>query len=234
VVPQVTAPSQFDTEEIKEVIDKYPGLAVTSSGEVAGRLDFDAIFEQRRIEDSFLISVRPPVSLASRIPSVFETGGRLDAIAKARGIRDLRDLHLSPGGAICLCVKQEELERAPPGSSLLHFIDALVIPYFFAVSHFDSTGERWIWGEYSHGVAGMLEYYADTRRVVTPEDADLLTQTLLQDRQAGIDWAKQVRSPSAKRLCPCGSGKRTGECHRRALKGAQFVAIEFGRLKSKR
>src|ERR1700684_1267857 len=96
------------------------------------------------------------------MPALFETGGRTAAIAAKYGIEDHRDLHRNPGtGAACLCVKQEERRRFPKGANLPHFIEELVVPYLFGLSHFDDHG-KWPWPDFSHGTLGIAEYYAET------------------------------------------------------------------------
>lgn len=154
-----------------------------------------------------------PADYPASMPSLRETSGRTAAIAAKYRIEDQRDLHRNPGtGTACLCVKQEERRRFPNGARLLHFIQELVVPYLFGLSHFDEHG-KWPWPDRSHGALGAIEYYAET---AGEPSAELIWETvdLLKGDASWRGLRKQIRKPSAMRACVCGSRKPISRCHK--------------------
>ncbi len=203
----------FSTEEIAAVGNRYPQLRVTEDGVLEGVLDLHAIYNGEERRDAFHVRIIAPSDYPGSMPSLIETGGRTAAIAAKHGIGDHRDLHRNPGtGTACLCVKPEERRRFPKGSDLPRFIEELVVPYLFGLSHFDEHG-KWPWPDYSHGALGIVEYYADAADAPSIESIGSTLDLLKQD----VSWRelrREIRKPSAMRMCVCGSRKPVSRCHK--------------------
>lgn len=203
----------FTAEEISEVKQRYPRLRPVENGVAEGVLDLHAVYDGEERRDAFQVRIVAPPDYPNSMPSLLETGGRTAAIATKYGIEDHRDLHRNPGtGTACLCVKQEERCRFPKGANLPHFIEELVVPYLFGLSHFDEHG-KWPWADYSHGALGIAEYYADAADDPSNKSIGTTLDLLRQD----ISWRelrKQIRKPSAMRMCVCGSRKAISRCHK--------------------
>lgn len=169
------------------------------------------------------------VDYPNSMPSLLETGGRTAAVAANYGIEDHRDLHRNPGsGSACLCVKQEERHRFPKGANLPHFIEELVVPYLFGLSHFDQHG-KWPWPDYSHGTLGIVEYYAEAADDPSKEAIGSMLDLLKQD----ISWRyfrKQIRHPSAMRTCVCGARKPISRCHKGVWSGIIKLSADIQKL----
>ena len=120
-------------------------------------------------------------------PKIYEVGGRCIDIAE-RNQCDVIDLHLFDDGACCLGLKYAA-ERNP---TLERFIPELVIPFFYRLSYTDRYGLKAaredLWGEYSHGNAGVREYQNEILQI------------------AG-------NNPIRNRPCPCGSRLKYKRCH---------------------
>lgn len=218
----------FDEDEVREVVARYQGLRQASAGVLEGVIDIHHQHGAVVRRDSFSIRLAAHNG-NSRLPALREVGGRSRAIVQKHGFEDVRALHqnLSDGTA-CVCVKQEETARFPPGARLLTFIEQLAIPYLYGLSYVDELG-KWPWGEYSHGGLGLLEYYADNPAQDAKEDL----AEVLASLKADSDWAdyhKQLRKPSSKRACICGSGKAFGKCHRRAWQGLKSFVYALERM----
>lgn len=183
-----------------------------------GDLDLHAIYDGEERRDVFQVRINAPRDYPNSIPLLLETGGRTAAIAAKYGIEDHRDLHRNPGtGTACVCVKQEEHRRFPKGAKLLDFIEELAVPYLFGLSHFDEHG-KWPWSDYSHGTLGIIEYYADAADDPSIESIRSTVNLLRQD----FGWResrRQIRKPSALRMCVCGSSKPISHCHKRVWAG---------------
>jgi hypothetical protein len=219
----------FTTEEISEVENRYPRLRAAENGVAEGVLDLHAVYDGEERRDEFQVRIVAPSDYPNSIPSLLETGGRTAAIAAKYGIEDHRDLHRNPGtGRACLCVKQEERRRFPKGANLGHFLEELVVPYLFGLSHFEEHG-KWPWPDYSHGTLGIVEYYADAADDPCNELIGSTLDLLKQD----IGWRKlrrQIRKPSAMRMCVCGSRKPISRCHKDLWAGITKLNSDIQKL----
>lgn len=140
------------------------------------------------ISDVFEIEIRlDPESIGSNgWPKVYEVGGRVRSIADKWNIAPV-DLHLYEDGACCLGIRYAQ-ER---NLTLERFLHELVLPFFYRLSYVDRFGlyaaRRKLWGEYSHGDAGIREHESKM-----------------------LDIAR--RSTGGDRACPCGSGSTYKRC----------------------
>ena len=120
-------------------------------------------------------------------PQIYEVGGRCNDIAE-RSQCDMIDLHLFEDGACCLGLKYAT-ER---NLTLERFILELVIPFFYRLSYLDryglSAAREDLWGEYSHGNAGVHEYQDEILQIAS-------------------------NNPGRNQLCPCESGLKYKRCH---------------------
>jgi hypothetical protein len=212
----------FTQEEVDAVQAKFPKLKLEKQGVWRGVLDFFAEYEGYQIRGSYKICIITPYTYPSQLPFLIEIGGRTQAIAKKYGITDLRQLHCNPRlhNMACLCAKQEEKIKFPPGSNLVVFINELVIPYLFGLSYFDKHGKWAPWGEYSHGGLGVLECHAEYSGEITKQDIEEVTRILRADEN-WKECSKQLRKPSGERFCICSSRKPFKKCHKKAWEGLQ-------------
>lgn len=219
----------FTAEEISEVKNRYPRLRTTDNGAVEGDIDLHAVYGGEERRDAFQVRIVALPDYPDSMPLLLETGGRTAAIATKHRIKDHRDLHRNPGtGTACLCVKQEEAVRFPTGAGLLHFIEELVVPYLFGLSHFDEHG-KWPWPDYSHGALGNLEYYGDAAEDPSNESISA-TLDLLKQGGSWRELRRQIRKPSAMRMCVCGSRKPISRCHKGVWAGITKLNADIQRL----
>ncbi len=194
-----------------------------------GLLDLHAVYGGEERRDAFQVRIVAPADYPNSMPSLLETGGRTAAVATKYGIEDHRDLHRNPGtGTACLCVKQDEPHRFPKGANLAHFIEELVVPYLFGLSHFDEHG-KWPWPDYSHGTLGIAEYYADATDSPSIESIRATLDLLKQD-MSWREWSRQIRKPSAMRMCVCGSRKPISRCHKGVWAGITKLNSDIQKL----
>ena len=120
-------------------------------------------------------------------PKVYEVGGRYVDIGEQNQC-GMIDLHLFEDGACCLGLNFATGRNL----TLERFMPELVIPFFYRLSYTDryglSAAREDLWGEYSHGDAGVREYQ------------DEIVQL------AG-------NHPGRNQPCPCGSGLKYKRCH---------------------
>lgn len=209
---------------------RYPRLRTAQNGVVEGFLDLHAVYDGEERRDAFQVRIVAPPDYPNSMPWLLETGGRTATIATKHRIEDHRNLHRNPGtGTACLCVKQEERRRFPKGANLRHFIEELVVPYLFGLSHFDEHG-KWPWPDYSHGSLGIVEYYAEATDDLSNETIGSTLDLLKQD----ICWRyfrKQIRKPSAMRMCVCGSRMPISRCHKGVWTGIIKLNADIQKLR---
>ena len=182
----------------------FPNLQYEAdSQKIAGKLDFCAAYdnesgevivgdsarqEEGFIRGNFEIEIDLEVFDANGWPRVYEVGGRHRQIAKKWNI-EIIDLHVfSDDGMCCLGIKYGDKRNY----NIRSFLAELIIPFFYRLSYTEEFGiaasRKELWGEYSHGEKGQLEYLMEIS-----------------------NFANQ--SPSRNDPCPCGSGKKYKRCH---------------------
>jgi hypothetical protein len=193
-----------------------------------GSFKLDAAYSGKQIIDLFQIQIIAGENYPNRIPALRETGGRVQAIASKYRV-ELADVHYNVGSnTACVCVKQDETARFPPGSKLPTFIEGLVVPYLYGLSFFDETG-RWPWTEFSHGGLGLLEFYAQDSTTPTREDLVKVGKMIRADPN-WRGYSKQLRRPSSGRKCLCGSGRPISECHYEVWQGINKLHAHMEQL----
>jgi hypothetical protein len=134
-------------------------------------------------------------------------------ICRDPAIPRLLDRHLNERGFACLCARSELRSYYPCGSSLVDFLDRLVVPFLVGQHHYTHTG-RWPGAERSHSAKGILEAYSELLDTVEPA---VVCQYLRQ---------RLRRKPPAGHVpCPCGSRRKLRHCHRETV-GKLWAAID--------
>ena len=117
------------------------------------------------------------------LPKVFETGGRIEKLAKEIG-KPIIDLHVYPSdNSCCLGV------YIPLTVTLYDFIVGHVYPYFVWQAYFDKYRKVPPCGEYSHGESGIIEYLQDW-----------------------YEYLQDIKKIGRNDPCFCGSGKKYKKC----------------------
>ena len=103
-------------------------------------------------------------------PKVYDAAGRYRAIAKRYGV-PVADLHFYQDGHACLGLPY-------PGEgafTVRSFVASMVEPFFYRLAYVDLYGlaaaRHDLWGEYSHGKAGILEHRRILRNYSVPAPA---------------------------------------------------------------
>lgn len=224
------------TENDKDWLQtRYPELSLTNKNGVlvvTGVFDFNAIYNDFRIADSYNIQIELKASEISAMPRVCETSSRIKKVAKTRKI-NLADLHTYDDGTACLCVKPAEVSYFPERFSFQIFVEQLIVPFFYAQSFFEQKGD-WPWETYSHGRLGWLEWYFDQECA-----SFTITKNFLLQLGAQRDWKGIRRDLLRKggvkghRACLCGSLESYTKCHPKAFKGLLKLAYDARALKLK-
>ena len=213
-------------------IQRHPQLERTGPGTVEGEVEIYAVYDAEEIRDRFRVRITKTNAASDRVPALYETGGRTEAIATKYGLTDKRALHRNLNGSACVCVRQEEPEKFPAGSDLAFFIDGLARDYLYGLAFYDRH-RRWPWGERSHGALGLLEFYADATDPQTREAIEEIIPSFCAEEN-WRDYSKQLRRPSGQKACLCGSAKPFDKCHPTAWQGLLRLVAELDRLGMKK
>ena len=147
-----------------------------------------------------MIEIEFPSDYPDNLPVVREVGGRIPRNA---------DHHINnSSGDICLLVPDECWRVFPYGASFLDFLNVPVFNYFLGESLVE-LGHPRPFGERSHGIAGVFEYYAEALGT--------------QDRHVIANFVECLSRAPAKGhwLCPCGSGLRIRRCHQDLIRSLE-------------
>lgn len=169
-------------------------------------------YEGVRIRDEFAIKIVLQRRENSLLPPVFEIGGRIERVAREKQLK-LSDLHCNDDGSACLCIRTEESKKLPDGFNLPDFFHNLVIPFFYAQSYFEKYGV-WPWGEYSHGVLGLLEWYS-AAGIQSRKDTEAFLKQLSQYPQWKLIKTRLMNKVGVKghHVCICGKANKFRDCH---------------------
>lgn len=145
--------------------------------------------------DYYSIEVELLADYPKSVPLVREIGGRITRNG---------DRHIWTNGTCCLFVAEDTWKYYPKGTTIVDFIEKVVTAHFINQTHFELTG-KWLWGERSHGLDGILEFYKEELKT---DDLVLIYKFI--EHLAKVNVKKYW-------LCYCGSKKKFQHCHFRQL-----------------
>lgn len=183
--------------QVAELTKQYPDLTTTESSPAVIRLRGDIwvnrSFLNFTVDQSYKIEITIPLN-SSALPNVKDVGGSI--------CDDYPHRYIS--GELCLETEAIIRIRFIDGFSLIEWMGEFVEPYYFSYEYFCRYG-IFPFGDRPHGLDGLINTYQDLFR-----EEDLL-----------IAW-KLMRYCVTGRYrghlpCPCGSGKRTRNCHGEGL-----------------
>ena len=147
------------------------------------------------ITENFEIEIQVPDVYPDILPSVRETGARIDSNYE----------HVFEDGSLCLAVPVEACMVFRQEPSLLGFVNRLIVPYLYGYCYWKQFGAH-PFGERQHGADGIVQYYIETFKV---RDEFVVLSFMIYLYKYGY---------SARISCPCGSGLRVRKCHRDVLR----------------
>ena len=232
--------SMLSENVIKQIRKYYPDLKYTTENGkncLKGSLGFRACYNDSNkefiiypsekmiisdtyIDDKYNIEIELLREFPKQFPLVREVGGRIQQIAEKYSLKDVRDLHINKiqNNAICLCPKPAEKLIYPGEIDLVHFINNLVVPFFYELSYYDKTG-YWPWNEYSHGDLGILEFYRENKEKNDLSLAKKCYECLKEKNEQNKKYIINKNVIKGHSPCICGSKEKFRKCHKVALEG---------------
>jgi len=185
-------------DSIEQFLDDYPGMSIVSNTEsdvcLRGNFRFKAICsEGAEIEDKYKIEIVISDNFPAVLPTVKELAGKITYKA-ASG-------HLFSDNSFCLGSPLRLKKIIYQNPNLSWFASKCIVPFLYAVSYKIENGGDLIFGELAHGNKGIIEDYIDL--------FDLKDQGQVVKALELLGVKKRIAN---KRPCPCGCGKKLGEC----------------------
>lgn len=144
-----------------------------------------------KIWETYSVRIIIPPNYPDALPIIYENGEKIP-----------KDRHINSDGSCCLAPIVQQMLILGNKYSLIDFVDKLVIP-FLANQKLVACGQGWSNGEYSHGGAGLLEFYKELLKINSTE----LVLQFLQN-------SKSIQSTSFNKKCFCGSKRKFSDCHK--------------------
>lgn len=152
--------------------------------------------------DRYNIDIALPDDYPASLPSVWETGGRIERIIER---------HVFPKTeALCLGVPIDLWIRLDGDFSIANYLEKAVRPYLIGNSLVEE-GQPWPFDESAHGSQGVAEFY---QRYLGMTDPYAIGRLLL------AVWDGRIRGHWP---CPCGSGHTIRKCHQDAVRTLRAV-----------
>lgn len=183
--------------DLELFLEKYPQMSLAPSNKdeciVQGVLSLDIMDDQYGvIKDDFLIKIVIPKNFPDDIPIVYELEDRFPKTP---------DYHTNQDESLCLGSKVSLKKRIKETPTLEGFIHSCVVPYFYAISLHLQGKERFVFGELSHGVAGIIQDYLEVFELSTIEQVIKMLEILSLKSNKGN-----------KKECPCGCKRIVIKC----------------------
>ncbi len=174
----------------KRLADTFPELHVVERDETIVIKGVYPLIDGGKVVDRYRIEIDLPKAYPKGTPILRETGGRIPR-APAR--------HVDADGSACLFVPDQFCYEHPDGMDLIEFLNGPVLGFLVGQSLVE-RGQRFPFGERSHGAAGIIEFY---REILGTSELRVIVA------HVEILAAKKLRGHWT---CPCGSGARIREC----------------------
>ncbi len=143
----------------------------------------------------YAIEVEFPSDYPDHLPVVREVGGRIPWLGK---------YHVFTDGTACVLLPEHRWWVFPPGRRFLDYLKGPLHNYFLSQIVVAGGGE-WPFGEHDHGLAGVINFYAERLGTNEPKVIVGILEAVAHGRARG-------HLP-----CPCGKGPRMRKCHPQVL-----------------
>lgn len=188
---QIAKPELLDQIN-KDIQSECPNFHLMVEGDIVFIRGSYPVIHEGEVLDRYTLEIEFPRDYPESVPIVRETEGRIPRTA---------DYHMmGKKGEACLFVPDERWLVWPPDATFLDFLKGPVYNYFLGQT-LVSLGEPWPFGQRSHGLSGIKEFYAE---LLGTDDFDSV-----------VRYLEYLSKPKIKGHwpCPCGSGNKIRHCH---------------------
>ena len=194
---------QFE-KDIAVVTGIYTGLAIIEvAGEKFLKGELPIIDVNGKEWDKYQIEIRGSEHYPYFFPNLFETANAFPHNADWHVYEDDLSCCIDyPANAKIICKN---------GLHITDYIKNYAIPYF-ANQTFRIREGYYLYGEYSHGIFGKIEYYQSKLKAKNPNQLLEMMRFIFHDY-----------NPPRTAMCPFCQGTKFRKCHRNAFKELQLV-----------
>jgi len=165
-------------------------LFINEAGDAEVRGTFPVLSPEGRELDRYQVTIELHADYPDSLPGVRETGGRIPW---------REDSHVESDGKACVLIPDDRWRSFPKGAPFRCFLEGPVHNFFLGQS-LVAQGEKWPFGEWQHGAAGVLQYY---RELIGTENVRTVARFLYVLKKLNL-------KPHLD--CPCGSGLKIEKC----------------------
>lgn len=190
-----------DIELVPSVFDKLK--IVDHEGEKILRGQLDIIDDTGTLWDTYTVEIKGSEGYPNMFPKLYETGDSFLKIA---------DWHVYENDkSCCVDVTPHEIILCKDGLNVVDYIKRFAIPYL-ANQTFRKREGYYLYGEYSHGILGRLEYYQSKLKAKNPTELIKMFDLIIKDY-----------NPPRPTFCPFCQKTKFRECHRNSFRELQNV-----------
>lgn len=183
--------------DIAQVPELYSGLSIVQKdGEKFLRGSLDIVDNAEKLWATYQIEIKASPKYPIRFPKLYEIGNAFPKIA---------DWHVNIDESCCVDVTPNEILICKNGLSVADYIAQYAIPYF-ANQKFREMKGVYLYGEYSHGIFGRIEYYQSKLKANSPYQLIQMFDMIIK----GFNTSRQA-------ICPFCHKEKFRRCHRDAF-----------------
>lgn len=201
---------QFENDilGLPEVFDKLSIIEVNEERFLKGSLDI--IDGTGKVWETFEVEIKGSESYPYAFPKLYETNNAFPKNA---------DWHVYENDfSCCVDVTPNEIIICKEGLNVFDYIKQYAIPYFANQTYRIREG-YYLYGEYSHGILGRLEFYQSKLKAKNPTELIMMFDLIIKDY-----------NPDRTAYCPFCHNEKFRRCHRDAFRELQtiknYVAID--------
>ena len=183
-----------DIEEIPKIFPKLN--VVDDDGEKFIKGEIDIVDFEGKKWATYSIVIKSSSGYPNTFPILYETGNAFPKIA---------DWHVNSDESCCIDVPQSELMICKKGLNVKDFISNHVIPYL-ANQKFRELEGYYLYGEYSHGIIGKIEFYQSKLKAISPYQMIQMFDFMIKEKKL------DRRAP-----CPFCNNSKFRNCHKKAF-----------------
>ncbi len=175
--------------DIKVVPALFNKLSIVEAeGKQILKGELEIIDATGKLWDTYQIEIKGSSSYPLGFPKLFETADAFPKIA---------DWHVYENDkSCCIDVPQNEIILCKNGLNVVEYMKRFVIPYFANQSYRIREG-YYLYGEYSHGIFGRIEFYQSKLKAKSPKELikmfDLIIRDFQLDRTAYCPFCNKVK-----------------------------------------
>jgi len=165
--------------------------------------ELDIVDSTGKLWETYSVEIKSCLYYPKRFPKLFDTGDTFPKIADWHVYEDDK--------SCCIDITPNEILICKEGLSVNDYIQRFGIPYL-ANQTFRKREGYYLYGEYSHGIIGRIEFYQSKLRAKSPAELIAMLKLIIE----GYD-------PGRREYCPFCHKVKFRKCHQDAFRELQNI-----------